>query len=801
MPVWLYSTVQPSEATRALCERVCVQRRSLLLLLQAQVELWRHWVAISIGTWTGEHGRWPVKLAPFVVPPFRALLMNDHGDFFAGSTSAIMLHGRRRLLDAAHSGRHRVRDLWLLVTYHTWRSGPFRHAKHLVCGKSLWATATLLRWCGYPQRKLFNRLTGREPLDLQPVPARGTGIARFSPGDSGWNSERFEEAVLDSGARWLLWHEDGAVEAVDDLLALFHDERTFAVSLQEHYREWKPSLLPMAPFRVLQPGESCRVLAPLSRTILVDREKLASLGIPRCSLAGTTWLLLFWKAAAAGWASYSVGQSRPPARQPDCPLEETAFMLRLFTQPWLRRLRPCAADLARGTISCRPASETAFPSRRATWTSRPKVLVVSPFLPYPLSHGGAVRIFNLCRELSAQVDFALIAVREQHETVDYDKLHEVFGQVYAVDLDEFPSKDGRLPGQVRHYQSCSLRALISSLCRSWKPDLMQIEYTHMAAFRDAAPETSALLVEHDVTFSLYRQLAASRVTQTGGAAHDEYERWRNFESHWLRRFDGVWTVSEEDRELAVGAGSVPSRTFAVPNGVDTSRFVPRPESADGPEIFYVGSFRHLPNILGFEKLRREIMPRVWNRFPEARLRVVAGPDHETFWHKFAHDGSMRMADRRITIHGFVEDLVPFYTAAKVVVVPLEVSAGTNIKVLEAMACGKALVTTPVGCAGLGLRNGRDAIISADGGEFGDAVCELLASPGLRGAIAAEARRTVEERFSWSAIAAQAYRTYMELAPFHHSSSSSETPWRGSANPNETAPALALTHLGESSISS
>jgi len=801
VPVWLYSTAQPSEATRALCERVRVRRSSLLLLLQAQIELWRHWVAIGVSTWTGEHGRWPVKLAPFFVPPFRALLMNDHGDFFGGSPSAIALHGRRRVRDAANSGGQRARDLWLLVSYHAWRSGPFRRARHVVCGRSLWATATLLRWCGYPQRKLFHRLAGREPLDLQPLPARGTGIARFSPGDSGWNSDRFEEAVFASEARWLLWQEDGAVEAVDDLLPLFHDERTFAVSRQEHYRAWKPAILPMAPFRALQAGESCRVLAPLSRTILVDREKLAALGIPRCGLAGATWLLLFWKAAAAGWVSYSVGQSRLPARQPDYPLEETAFIFRLFAQPWLRRLRPRAADLARGTVSCRPASEAAFPSRTGARPSRPKVLVVSPFLPYPLSHGGAVRIFNLCRELSARVDFALIAVREQNETVDYDKLHEVFGQVYVVDLDELPSKDGGLPGQVRHYQSRSLRALIASLCRSWQPDLMQIEYTHMAAFRDAAPETPALLVEHDVTFSLYRQLAASGAPRPGGDANGEYERWRNFESHWLRRFDGVWAVSEEDQSLAVGEGSVLSRTFVVPNGVDTARFVPRPESGDGPEIFYVGSFRHLPNILGFDKLRREIMPRVWSRFPQARLRVVAGPDYQTFWHKFAHNGSARLADRRITIHGFVEDLGPLYAAAKVVVAPLEVSAGTNIKVLEAMACGRALVSTPVGCAGLGLRNGRDAIISADGGEFGDAVCELLASPDLRSAIAAEARLTVEKRFSWTAIAAQAYASYLELAPSHHSSSSSETPWRGSANPSETAAALVLTHLGESSISS
>jgi len=772
VPVWLFSTQAVPAETEALCERVYVKQGSLALLLEAQRQLWPHWVAIGVTTWTGEHGKWPVKLAPFLIPPFRALLLNENGDFFRATPAGILRHCGRRLRDAFHSGWHTVQDFgrayWRLVSYHIWRSAPVTRVKDEVAGVFALASifvlrvvSTVLRWCGYPYRPLFHRLRGSSALALTLAPdaAGGEGIARFSPTGKHWDGRKLEAFARSTEARWILWGEDArAFERADDLRLMFEDPRTFAVSRQTHFRAWKPMLFPTAPFRTLKPCERSQVLSPLSGTVLVERRKLLALGIPRCSLAGTAWMLLFWKAAAAGWRAYSVGQERTLREQPDFPMQETGFMLRFLTDSGLRSLGPREPDLSGGAIAFAPARLA--PARPST--GRLKVLIVSPFLPYPLSHGGAVRIYNLCRALADRVDFILAAVRESQDVADYEKLHEIFREVYVVDKDERASGSEELPAQVREHQSRALHALIGELSRKWKPDLLQIEYTHMAAMREAAPEVPAILVEHDLTFSLYRQLAEKK--DAGSAAGREYQRWRKFEGHWLAAYDAVWTVSEDDCDAAAREGNRrPGSTFTVPNGVDISRFVPREESPATPEILYVGSFRHLPNILGFAKLRDEVMPRVWSSFPEVRLRVVAGPQHEMFWNRFARTDGPPVFDRRIEVHGFVEDLRPLYAKAAVVVVPLEVSAGTNIKVLEAMACGKAVVTTPIGCAGLGLRDRQDAFIDGDWDAFARSVGELLSDNELRSRVAARARRTAEERFSWTAIAQVAYESYAALA--------------------------------------
>jgi glycosyltransferase involved in cell wall biosynthesis len=729
-PVWTFCR-EPAPAGLADC---VLPYESLGRAVRA---LWPYWVGLGVTVWTGKPGGWGCKVAPFFVHPFRVLVMNERRDFFAATPSAIGRHAARRVRDSLHAAAvrageiHRGVWLWLFA---------------LVAQRF----APLSRWLF--RRACLEAEAGVPATAAPPAPTAAGGICVIRHARRHWSKDEVRRALERADVRWILFLEDCAEPDVASWLGLFEDPRTFAVSLQTDCQDWKPGLFATAPFRTLQPDEVSRTLAPVSPAILADRAKLQALGLPDTIVPGTAWLLWFWQAAAAGWPAYSIGvRPGPLPDAPDWPYEEAEFVTRVLSHAGWRALRPREPALARGSIASQPAC--ALPFR-----GLPRVLVVSPYLPFPLSHGGAVRIFNLCRALGDRVDFVLACFREQTDRVDYGKLHEVFRRVFVVDRDEKPSGPRDLPRQVREHPSQSLRALVETLCRDQAIGLVQIEYTHLAGFRDAAPGTPALLVEHDVTFTLYRQYA--RQTRTA-AARAEAERWFAFESAALRSFDAVWTMSEEDRAQAIQAGSRPESTAVVANGVDLGRFSSLPEAPE-PEIFYIGSFRHLPNVIGFEALRDDVMPRVWRKRPGARLRVVAGPDPERYWRQFRREPMPESWDPRIELHGFVEDVRPLYARAQVVAVPLVVSAGTNVKVLEAMACGRAVVSTPVGCQGLGLTDGRDILIRAPGEAFADAVLALLEDAGLRRRIATEARRTVEASYGWDAIAARAWQSYQQV---------------------------------------
>jgi ribosomal-protein-alanine acetyltransferase len=181
----------------------------------------------------------------------------------------------------------------------------------------------------------------------------------------------------------------------------------------------------------------------------------------------------------------------------------------------------------------------------------------------------------------------------------------------------------------------------------------------------------------------------------------------------------------------------------IPNGVDLNRFRPEPE-ADGHNVLFVGSFAHFPNVVAYRWFLNDVWPVLSAHVPDVRFTVIAGRNPELYCPELP-------SDPRIAFHGFISDVRPFYEKANAVVVPTRVSAGTNLKVLEAMAMERAVVSTPSGCAGLGLQHAKTVWIADEPQAFALAVEELLLNPARRREIAREGRAYVEQHFGWERI--------------------------------------------------
>jgi glycosyltransferase involved in cell wall biosynthesis len=394
--------------------------------------------------------------------------------------------------------------------------------------------------------------------------------------------------------------------------------------------------------------------------------------------------------------------------------------------PWPRRERTTVPDGWR-----RVDGRACSPERR-------RVAVLSPYFPYPLSHGGAVRIYHLLRELAREFDVELFAFTDGAAPPETAPVLEFCARVVLVEKPRYrePRWSTLLPPEVLEFRSPAMRRTLDEERRDFAFERLQVEYTHLA------PYGGDVLVEHDVTFDLFTQI--ERRARTLSAWWDAF-RWRRFETRAVRRFARVVVMSEKDAAML----GPEVRSTVVGNGVDLARFRPEPEPP-GQRLLFIGSFRHFPNVEAYRFFTGEVWPLLRDKFPELELTVVCGGDHLTYWRAFT-DTPEPAPDPRIKLLGFVADVRPLYVETNLVVVPTTVSAGTNVKVLEAMAMQRAVVSTPSGSAGLGLLHGHSVWVAETPEAFAAGVATLIQDAERRAEIAKSAYVHAQRHFDWMAL--------------------------------------------------
>jgi glycosyltransferase involved in cell wall biosynthesis len=396
---------------------------------------------------------------------------------------------------------------------------------------------------------------------------------------------------------------------------------------------------------------------------------------------------------------------------------------------------------ANGTVTVHPGKAA---------SGKPRVLVASAYVPFPLSHGGAVRIHNLTARAAADWDQILVAFTDTDAPPAAELLERFVEVVLVRRTGTHAAPSTGRPEVVEQFASPSFRAALRETVRKWRPAIAQLEFTQMAQYAADCAPARPILVEHDITFDLYQQL---RQTSDDWDLRHQLKLWRRFETAAWREMACVVTMSEKDRELVTGA-----RAAALPNGVDLGRFRVALQAPEPRRLLFVGSFSHLPNLMaaGF------FLGQVWPRLRDARLHIIAGARHDYFLDYHSSQVKVRLDQPGVEVEGFVSDVRSAYERAAIVVAPLVVSAGTNLKILEAMACGRPVVSTPAGVNGLDLVPGEDFMLVHSAGEMAAAIGKLLASPEECHRLALAGRRRVEDRYGWDEITRRQTELYREV---------------------------------------
>ncbi len=380
---------------------------------------------------------------------------------------------------------------------------------------------------------------------------------------------------------------------------------------------------------------------------------------------------------------------------------------------------------------------------------RLSILYVSQMPASPPRFGAQARVHGLMTELARRHDLTAVMLVDDEFDIEECRLAM---QSFCREVILVPNPYGRNGLAKRLLQLRSLASIrsferlrvtvpamqqaLDQVLRTRRFDIVNLEFPYLGHcdLRQAPPGERlppVVVDSHEIAYDLARQFA-----RTGGSlgrrlyAGANWRKLRREELQTYRDADGVYLCSTADeRRLARPVARGPHGGDSQRGGRRILPAAPHRPAAGRP---YGGLLRapfHVPNIDGVIHFVRDIWPRIVQAHPEARLQ-----DH---WRSGRHRRFRNWPGPGIELTGFVPDLRPHLAEAAAVVVPLRLGGGTRLKIVEAMAMGKAIVSTTLGAEGIEATPGRDLLIEDEPEAFADAVSRLLADPGLPRASASQ----------------------------------------------------------------
>lgn len=387
-----------------------------------------------------------------------------------------------------------------------------------------------------------------------------------------------------------------------------------------------------------------------------------------------------------------------------------------------------------------------------------RILWLKTELLHPVDKGGKIRTYNMLKELKREhhvtyltLDDGTATADERAKATEYchellcipQRRREKFTPGFYFEL--LLNLVSPRPYAIKKYESAAMLREIIELERTNAFDLLVCDFLAPAGNVPRTLNTPVVLFQHNVEAMIWKRHYEVQTNPIKKAyLYGQWQKMRRFEKEMCGRFDCVIAVSAEDRDQMkreYGAEAV----FDVPTGVDTEFFRPSGSiQASRHGIVFTGSMDWLPNEDAIRYFMREIMPLIKKKVPDAMLTVVGRNPPAALV-------DLSKEDPSLIITGRVDDVRPYMESASAYIVPLRIGGGTRLKIFEAMAMEKAVISTTIGAEGLPLTDGVELLLADEPDTFADAVVKVLSDSGYASELGQRAAATVRQKHGWEPV--------------------------------------------------
>jgi polysaccharide biosynthesis protein PslH len=391
------------------------------------------------------------------------------------------------------------------------------------------------------------------------------------------------------------------------------------------------------------------------------------------------------------------------------------------------------------------------------------ILWLNPNLLLPLDKGGKLRTWHLMRHLAARHEITYLSFCDPDASpAEREGMREVCTHLQVVPRSD-PAKGSAafyadaaarvfdpLPYAAGKYRSFEYRDKVDELLATRRFDLVVCDFLVPAVNMPRTLPCPAVLFTHNVEAEIWRRHYERQRDPVSRLLYkQQWRRMQRFEADTIRRFDVVLAVSDTDCQTLqrLYPRDLRGPAVTVATGVDSAFFAPQPATAMSPKhLVFTGSMDWIPNEDAMTHFCADILPLIRAQEPDATLSIVGRAPTPAVQRLAMHAG--------VEVTGRVDDVRDYIARGAVYVVPIRIGGGTRLKIFEAMAMGKAVVSTTIGAEGLPVTDGRDVAIADTPETFAAAVVALLRDPVQRVQLERAARDLVVTHYDWSAVAGQ-----------------------------------------------